>query len=110
LEPDLLYVEDGPLVTSAGSAAGIDACLHILRAEHGSKIANAVARRMVVPPHRGGGQRQYIEAPVPCSEAETLAPLLDWVVEHLDEPMTVETLADRSAMSARTFARRFRGD
>ena len=110
LEPDLLYVEDGPLVTSAGSAAGIDACLHILRAEHGSKIANAVARRMVVPPHRGGGQRQYIEAPVPCSEAETLAPLLDWVVEHLDDPMTVETLADRSAMSARTFARRFRAE
>ena len=65
---------------------------------------------MVVPPHRGGGQRQYIEAPVPCSEAETLAPLLDWVVEHLDEAMTVETLADRSAMSARTFARRFRAE
>jgi AraC family transcriptional activator FtrA len=110
LEPDLLYVEDGPLVTSAGSAAGIDACLHILRAEHGSKIANAVARRMVVPPHRGGGQRQYIEAPVPSSEAETLAPLLDWVVGHLDESMTVETLAAQAVMSPRTFARRFRAE
>jgi AraC family transcriptional activator FtrA len=110
LEPDLLYVQDGPLITSAGSAAGIDACLHVLRAEHGSKVANAVARRMVIPPHRGGGQRQYIEAPVPSSEAETLAPLLDWMVEHLDEEMTVETLAVRAMMSARTFARRFRAE
>jgi AraC family transcriptional regulator, transcriptional activator FtrA len=110
LEPDLLYVQDGPLITSAGSAAGIDACLYVLRAEHGSKVANAVARRMVIPPHRGGGQRQYIEAPVPSAEAETLAPLLDWVMEHLDEAMTVETLAARSAMSARTFARRFRAE
>jgi AraC family transcriptional activator FtrA len=110
LEPDLLYVQDGPLITSAGSAAGIDACLHVLRAEHGSKIANAVARRMVIPPHRGGGQRQYIEAPVPSSAAATLAPLLDWVVEHLDEEMTVETLAARAAMSSRTFARRFRAE
>jgi transcriptional regulator GlxA family with amidase domain len=110
LEPDLLYVQDGPVITSAGSAAGIDACLHVLRAEHGSKVANAVARRMVVPPHRGGGQRQYIEAPMPCSAAETLAPLLDWVVEHLDEAMTVETLADQAVMSPRTFARRFRAE
>jgi transcriptional regulator GlxA family with amidase domain len=110
IEPDLLYVQDGPLITSAGSAAGIDACLYVLRTEHGSKVANAVARRMVIPPHRGGGQRQYIEAPVPSAEAETLAPLLDWVVEHLDESMTVDTLAARSAMSARTFARRFRAE
>jgi transcriptional regulator GlxA family with amidase domain len=110
LEPDLLYVQDGPVITSAGSAAGIDACLHVLRAEHGSKVANAVARRMVIPPHRGGGQRQYIESPVPSADAETLAPLLDWVVEHLDEAMTVDTLAARSAMSARTFARRFRAE
>jgi transcriptional regulator GlxA family with amidase domain len=111
LEPDHLYVQDGPVITSAGSAAGIDACLHVIRAEHGSKVANAIARRMVIPPHRGGGQRQYIEAPVPAtSDAETLAPLLDWVVEHLDETMTVETLAARSAMSPRTFARRFRAE
>jgi AraC family transcriptional regulator, transcriptional activator FtrA len=110
LEPDLLYVQDGLLITSAGSAAGIDACLHVLRVEHGSKIANAVARRMVIPPHRGGGQRQYIEAPLPSSEAATLAPLLDWVVEHLDEEMAVETLAARATMSPRTFARRFRAE
>jgi transcriptional regulator GlxA family with amidase domain len=111
LEPDLLYVQDGPVITSAGSAAGIDACLHVIRAEHGSKVANTIARRMVIPPPRGGGQRQYIEAPVPpTTDAETLAPLLDWVVEHLDEPMTVETLAARSAMSPRTFARRFRAE
>jgi len=110
VEPDLLYVQDGPLTTSAGSAAGIDACLHIVREEHGSKIANAVARRMVVPPHRGGGQRQFIEAPVPQADVETLAPMLDWMVEHLSEPLTVETLADQAAMSARTFARRFRAE
>jgi transcriptional regulator GlxA family with amidase domain len=110
LEPDLLYVQDGPVITSAGSAAGIDACLYVLRAEHGSKIANAVARRMVVPPHRGGGQRQYIEAPMPSAEAETLAPLLDWMVEHLDETITVEMLAAQAVMSPRTFARRFRAE
>jgi AraC family transcriptional activator FtrA len=110
VEPDLLYVQDGPLITSAGSAAGIDACLHIVRAEHGAKVANAVARRMVVPPHRGGGQRQYIESPVPPSDADTLAPLLDWVVEHLQEPLTVEMLAEQAAMSPRTFARRFRAE
>jgi transcriptional regulator GlxA family with amidase domain len=110
LEPDLLYVEDGNLVTSAGSAAGIDACLHVVRREHGSKVANAIARRLVVPPHRGGGQRQYIEAPLPSSEAETLAPLLDWVVEHLGETMTVEALAAQAVMSPRTFARRFRAE
>ena len=110
VEPDLLYVQDGPLITSAGSAAGIDACLHIVRAEHGSKVANAVARRMVVPPHRGGGQRQYIEAPVSRSDADTLAPLLDWVVGHLHEPLTVEMLAEQATMSPRTFARRFRAE
>jgi AraC family transcriptional regulator, transcriptional activator FtrA len=110
VEPDLLYVQDGPIITSAGSAAGIDACLHIVREDHGSKIANAVARRMVVPPHRDGGQRQYIEVPIPPSDVETLAPILDWMVEHLDAPLTVETLADQAAMSARTFARRFRAE
>ena len=110
VEPDLLYVQDGLLITSAGSAAGIDACLHIVRAEHGSKVANAVARRMVVPPHRAGGQRQYIEAPVPRSDADTLAPLLDWVVGHLHEPLTVEMLAEQATMSPRTFARRFRAE
>ena len=110
VDPDVLYVQDGRLVTSAGSAAGIDACLHILRAEHGTRIANAVARRMVIPPHRDGGQRQYVETPVPASECDTLAPLLSWMIEHLHEPLTVEHLAARHHMSPRTFARRFRAE
>ena len=108
VDPDVLYVQDGRLVTSAGTAAGIDACLHIVRVEHGSKVANAVARRMVVPPHRDGGQRQYVEAPLPSPRhADTLAPVLGWLVEQLAEPHTVESLAERAHMSARTFARRF---
>jgi AraC family transcriptional regulator, transcriptional activator FtrA len=111
VDPDVLYVQDGRLVTSAGTAAGIDACLHIVRQEHGARIANGVARRMVVPPHRDGGQRQYVEAPLPPPRVgETLVPLLDWLVEHLDRPHTVETLAARAHMSPRTFARRFRAE
>lgn len=110
VDPDVLYVQDGRLVTSAGSAAGIDACLHILRAEHGTRIANAVARRMVIPPHRDGGQRQYVETPVLDSDCDTLAPLLTWMIEHLHEPMTVEQLAARNHTSPRTFARRFRAE
>jgi AraC family transcriptional activator FtrA len=111
VDPDVLYVQDGRLVTSAGSAAGIDACLHIVRQEHGAKIANGVARRMVVPPHRDGGQRQYVEAPVPAAGgADTLVPLLDWLVEHLGHAHTVQTLATRAHMSPRTFARRFRAE
>ena len=111
VDPDVLYVQDGRLVTSAGTAAGIDACLHIVRLEHGSKIANGVARRMVVAPHRDGGQRQFVEAPLPPPRSgETLVPLLDWLVEHLDRPHTVESLAARAHMSPRTFARRFRAE
>jgi len=110
VDPDVLYVQDGRLVTSAGSAAGIDACMHILRAEHGTRVANAVARRMVIPPHREGGQRQYVEAPVAAATCATLAPLLSWMLEHLDQPLTVEMLAARSHTSPRTFARRFRAE
>ncbi len=111
VDPDVLYVQDGRLVTSAGTAAGIDACLHIVRQEHGARIANGVARRMVVPPHRDGGQRQYVEAPLPPPRVgETLVPLLDWVVEHLDEMHTVESLSARAHMAPRTFARRFRAE
>jgi transcriptional regulator GlxA family with amidase domain len=110
LEPDVLYVEDGPVVTSAGTAAGIDACLHIVRQEWGAAAANYIARRMVVPPHRQGGQAQYIEEPVVECASDSLAPLLDWVVEHLDEDITVDDLARRAAMSPRTFARRFRAE
>lgn len=106
--PEVLYVDADPVITSAGSAAGLDACLHLYRKEFGSQIASMVARRMVVPPQRDGGQAQFIRTPVPDCDAETLGPLLTWIVEHLDEPLTVESLARRSAMSPRTFARRFR--
>ena len=111
VEPNALYVEDGSLLTSAGTAAGIDLCLHLVRKVHGSAVATALARRMVVPPQRDGGQAQYVETPVPAApEAPTLEPLLAWLVEHLDEPVTVESLAQRAHMSPRTFARRFRAE
>jgi transcriptional regulator GlxA family with amidase domain len=110
VEPDVLYVEDGPILTSAGTAAGIDACLHVVRAEFGPTAAATVARRMVVPPHREGGQAQYVEAPIPACPDDGLGPLLAWVLEHLDEEHTVESLAARALLSPRTFARRFRAE
>jgi AraC family transcriptional activator FtrA len=109
VDPDVLYVDEGQILTSAGTAAGIDLCLHVVRSDHGVTIANAVARRMVVPPHRDGGQAQFVEAPIDIDgESDPLAATLDWALEHLDEPLTVETLARRALMSPRTFARRFR--
>jgi transcriptional regulator GlxA family with amidase domain len=108
--PEVLFVDTGVVVTSAGSAAGLDACLHVWREDHGAATASAVARRMVVPPQRDGGQAQFIRSAVPSCEGETLGPLLTWMVEHLDEPMTVPSLARASAMSERTFARRFRAE
>lgn len=105
---DVLYVEDGPVLTSAGTAAGIDLCLHLVRQSYGAEVANAVARRMVVPPHRDGGQAQFVETPVRTVEAATLAPVLDWAQQHLDRDLSVAVLARRAAMSERTFARRFR--
>jgi transcriptional regulator GlxA family with amidase domain len=111
VDPDVLYVDDGPIITSAGTSAGIDACLHVVRQEHGVAVANAIARRMVVPPFRDGGQAQYVEAPVPLQSragTEELAPLLDWAVQHLHEELGVDDLARRAHMSPRTFARRFR--
>ena len=109
VEADRLYIEDGPVVTSAGSAAVIDLCLHLMRREHGAEITNRIARHMVVPPHRDGGQSQYIEMPVPEPDtADELAGVLQWALLHLDEPLTVEGLAARASMSPRTFARRFR--
>ncbi|MGH8916818.1 MAG: helix-turn-helix domain-containing protein [Actinomycetes bacterium] len=109
VQPDRLYVDDGSVITSAGTAAGIDACLYVVRRELGAEVANGIARRMVVPPHRGGGQAQYVETPVPLRAAHgaDLAPLLDWMQAHLDEPMAVAELAERAHMSHRTFARRF---
>jgi len=111
VDPDVLYVEDRPILTSAGTAAGIDACLHLVRQEQGAAVATALARRMVVPPHRDGGQAQFIETPVPVApSAESLQPLLTWMQEHLDEELTVDALAARVHLAPRTFARRFRAE
>ena len=107
VDPDVLFVDDGDIITSAGTAAGIDACLHIVRKEFGSAAANAIARRMVVPPQRDGGQRQYIDRPVPQCEEQSIRDVLAWMDEHLDEPQTVEDIARRAHLSARTFARTF---
>jgi transcriptional regulator GlxA family with amidase domain len=107
VDPDVLFVDDGNLVTSAGTAAGIDAALHLVRREVGSAAVNAIARRMVVPPQRDGGQRQYIEQPIPSCSSDGLAPTLDWVVENLQVEHAVADLARRANMSERSFARRF---
>src|SRR5215831_4961049 len=107
VDPDVLYVDDDPVITSAGTAAGIDACLYLVRKEQGSRIANGIARRMVVPPHRDGGQAQYVDQPVALSCDGTLRDLLEWLAAHLDQPLTVRQLAARANMSERTFARRF---
>ncbi|MDX3077683.1 helix-turn-helix domain-containing protein [Streptomyces sp. NPDC088354] len=107
VEPDVLYVDEDPVITSAGTAAGIDACLHLVRKEQGSDVANAIARRMVVPPHREGGQAQYIERPLPRTRCDTVGEVLGWMERHLDREVTVDELAARAHMSPRTFARRF---
>ena len=108
--PEVLYVDDDRVLTSAGTAAGIDACLYLWREEFGAAAASAVARRMVVPPQREGGQAQFIRTPVPDCDVETLGPLLLWLTEHLGEQHTVESLASAASMSPRTFARRFRAE
>jgi transcriptional regulator GlxA family with amidase domain len=110
VDPGVLYVDSDPIITSAGSAAGLDACLYIMRKEWGATAANTAARRMVIPPQRDGGQAQYVRTPMPDSSAETLAPLLTWITEHLDERHSVQDLAARVHMSPRTFARRFRDE
>ncbi len=108
--PEVLYVDSGQVVTSAGTAAGLDACLHIWRQEYGAAVASMIARRAVVPPHRDGGQAQYIARAVPDCDVETLRPLLTWVLENLGDDHTVDGLARRAHMSPRTFARRFRDE
>src|SRR3954470_18672577 len=107
VDRNVLYVDDGNLITSAGTAAGIDACLHLVRRELGSEVTNTIARRMVVPPQRDGGQRQYIEQPIPSCSSDGLAPTLDWVVANLQVEHAVADLARRANMSERSFARRF---
>ena len=107
VEPDVLYVDDAGVVTSAGTAAGIDACLHLVRKEQGAAVANGIARRMVVPPHRDGGQAQYVDRPLPRATSDTVTGVLAWMERHLDREVTVDELAARAHMSPRTFARRF---
>ncbi|WP_055591200.1 helix-turn-helix domain-containing protein [Streptacidiphilus griseoplanus] len=108
VDPDVLYVDNGSVLTSAGKAAAMDLCLHLVRLDHGSAIANTVARRLVVPPHRDGGQAQFVTTPVPAPDNHPLAELLPWVVERLDRPLTVEDLARRARMSSRNLGRHFR--
>jgi transcriptional regulator GlxA family with amidase domain len=109
LDPQVLYVDDGDgVVTSAGTAAGIDCCLHLLRRMCGAEVANRVARRIVIAPHRAGGQAQFVEEPVPRSPtAERLASVLEWAVAHLQQPHSIDSLAKRAVLSRRTFTRQF---
>jgi transcriptional regulator GlxA family with amidase domain len=108
VDPSVLYVDDGTILTSAGSAAAIDLCLHIVALDFGAEIANAVGRRMVVAPHRDGGQAQFIETPLTGVQPEDgFSETLQWIHAHVHEPLTVELLAHRAAMSPRSFARRF---
>lgn len=109
VDPDVLYVDEGRILTSAGEAAGVDLCLHMIRGDHGAAVAADVARRTVVPPHREGGQAQYIQRPVPVREStSTTSAARAWAEEHLSDPLTLGELAARASMSVRTFNRRFR--
>lgn len=106
VDPDVLYVDDDPILTSAGKAACMDLCLHVVRTDHGAAAANTLARRLVVPPHRSGGQAQFITAPAPVA-GNPLEDLMRWAIEHLHEPLTVRQLAERASMSTRNLARHF---
>jgi transcriptional regulator GlxA family with amidase domain len=107
VDPRVLYVDEGDLLTSAGSAASIDLCLHVVRRDHGAEVAARFARDLVIPLHRDGGQAQYIETPLPAPGDDLFTGTVSWLQAHLDEDITVAGLAARSAMSPRTFARRF---
>jgi transcriptional regulator GlxA family with amidase domain len=108
VDQDVLYVDNGQVLTSAGKAAAMDLCLHLVRADHGPAAANAIARRLVVPPHRAGGQAQFVTTPVPARDDHPLASLLPWITARLDRPLTVEDLARRANMSSRHLGRHFR--
>jgi transcriptional regulator GlxA family with amidase domain len=107
VDPDVLYIDDGAVLTSAGKAAGMDLCLHIVRTDHGAAVANALARTLVVPPHRPGGQAQFIPAPLPHGPEHALADLLAWAGARLDQPLTVSDLARQANLSTRHLARQF---
>lgn len=110
LDPDVLFVDDDPILTSAGAASGIDVCLHIVREDHGSRLANTAARRCVVPPFREGGQAEYVEQPEPDSGAASTAATRAWALGRRGEPLTPADLAAHARMSRRTLARRFNGE
>lgn len=108
VDAEVLFIDDGDVLTSAGVAAGIDLCLHVVRSDHGSAVANEVARRTVVPPHREGGQAQYIQRPVPEPQFATTTSARAWALARLHEPIQLRDMADQESMSVRTFTRRFR--
>ncbi|WP_157244925.1 helix-turn-helix domain-containing protein [Nonomuraea typhae] len=110
VRPDVLFVEDGPVLTSAGLAAGIDLCVHIVRTDYGSAVANQIARLTVVAPVRPGGQAQFIETPLPAENGRSLASTREWALERLDVPLTLNDLAEHAAMSVRTLTRRFHAE
>jgi transcriptional regulator GlxA family with amidase domain len=107
VDPDVLYVDEGRVLTSAGISAGMDLCLHIVRTDHGAELANTVARRVVVPPHRDGGQAQYVERPVPPLQSGSLEATRAWALERLSEDLAISEMARHACVSDRTFARRF---
>lgn len=110
VDPDVLFVEDNKVVTGAGTAAGIDAALHVVRKELGAAAANIIAKRMVVPPQRDGGQSQFIQSPVVECQSDSFAVVTEWMLQNLEQDLTVDQLARQSLMSSRTFARRFRSE
>ena len=107
IEEDVLYVDEGDIITSAGSAAGLDACLHLVRRDYGSKVANSVARRLVIPPHRDGGQAQYVASPIQERPGQAMSEVMDWARKRLADPVRLSDLAGQAVMSERTFIRRF---
>ncbi len=108
VDPDVLFIDDGDVLTSAGVAAGIDLCLHLVRRDHGASVANEIARRTVVPPHRDGGQAQYIHRPLPEPQFATTTAARAWALTRLERPILLRDMAEQEAMSVRTFTRRFR--
>jgi transcriptional regulator GlxA family with amidase domain len=108
VDPSVLYVDEGDVLTSAGITAGLDLCLHVVRSDLGARVANQLARRLVVPPHRAGGQAQFVELAVPVEGTDTVGVALQWAVEHLDRPLTVRDLARRAGLSTRTLHRQVR--